>query len=119
MLAVVSEQVPLLYRCLSFSGIFVFIAIAWLFSYNRKDINWKTVGWGVGLQFIFGVIVLHPEMQKFFFTAVNGGVNQLLSFSEEAATFVFGSMDAHVVNNIDLASGEVTENVVVGQVLPV
>ena len=41
-------------------------------------------------------------MQEFFFTAVNGGVKQLLSFSEEAATFVFGSMDAHGVTQVNL-----------------
>ncbi|HEX4048636.1 MAG TPA: Na+ dependent nucleoside transporter N-terminal domain-containing protein, partial [Elusimicrobiota bacterium] len=26
-------------------GVFVMIGIAWLFSKNRKAINWRTIGW--------------------------------------------------------------------------
>ena len=113
-----AAQTPALYRVLSIGGVFVFVFLAWLLSNNRQGVNWKTVGWGIALQFIFGLIVLHPSMQEFFFTVVNGGVNRLLSFSEEGATFVFGSMEAHVVQTVDLATGERTENTVIGAVAP-
>ena len=111
-------QVPSLYRFLSFGGIFVFVLLAWLLSNNRRAVNWRTVGYGIALQFVFGLIVLHPAMQEFFFTAVNGAVNRLLSFSEEGATFVFGSMEAHLVTTVDLSTGEQTEKTVIGQVSP-
>jgi concentrative nucleoside transporter, CNT family len=118
MISTAPDTAHLLYRFLSFSGVFVFIAIAFLLSKDRKNINWKTVYWGVGLQFLFGIIVLHPSMQEFLFAAVNGGVNQLLSFSDEAAKFVFGSMEAHVVSEVDLATGKVTEKTIIGEVAP-
>ncbi|MEC7986903.1 MAG: Na+ dependent nucleoside transporter N-terminal domain-containing protein, partial [Myxococcota bacterium] len=86
-----------LYKALSLSGVFVFLFIAWLFSVDRKNIPWRTVGWGVGLQFIFALIVLHPLMQDFFFDVVSVAVTRLLSFAEDGATFVFGTMEAHEV----------------------
>jgi len=79
------------FRLLSIVGIGVFILLAWLMSVDRKGVAWKTVAWGVALQFIFAVVVLHPSLQSYFFDAVNGAVTKLLSFAEEAAVFVFGS----------------------------
>ena len=105
-------------KVFSLMGLFVFIALAWLLSVNRKEITWRPVIWGVALQFMFGLIVLHPSMQEFFFSAVNGGVSQLLSFSEEAATFVFGSMEAHDVTRVNLQTGERTTGLVIGSVSP-
>ena len=58
---------PIGFRLLSLLGIAVFVGLGWLISVDRKAIRWKPVFWGVGLQFIFGVIVLHPSMQDFFF----------------------------------------------------
>jgi CNT family concentrative nucleoside transporter len=38
-----------------------FIGIAYLWSSNRKAIHWKTVGWGLALQWILAIIVLKGE----------------------------------------------------------
>lgn len=105
-------------KFLSLTGVFVFVGIAWILSVNRKEINWRPVILGVILQFIFGLVVLHPSMQEFFFSAVNGGVKQLLSFSEEAASFVFGSMEAHEVTRVNLKTGEKSIGLVIGSVSP-
>ena len=53
-----------LHKILSLSGVFVFLFIAWLISVDRKNVPWRTVGWGVGLQFIFALIVLHPGILR-------------------------------------------------------
>jgi len=34
------------------------IAVAWAISYNRKLFPWRTVVWGVGLQFILALLIL-------------------------------------------------------------
>lgn len=48
-------------------GILVVVAIAWLFSMDRKHIDWGTVGKALGLQFIIAVSVLmFPAVQSFF-----------------------------------------------------
>ena len=68
MLAVLLQtQTSLLDRGLSLLGVFVCIGIAYLLSVDRSKVDWKVVGWGVLLQFVFGLIVLHPYMQQFFF----------------------------------------------------
>jgi CNT family concentrative nucleoside transporter len=101
--AFVMDSVGFLERAISLSGVFVMVAIAWILSTNRGAIRWRPVAWGVALQFIFGVIVLSPEMQGVFFSVVDTGVRKLLSFSEAGADFVFQSVEPHQV--VD-ASGE-------------
>lgn len=86
-----------LLRLLSFSGLGVMIGIAWLLSTNRKAISWRPVIWGVALQLVFAVIVLNPVVGEFFFVVVDGGVRQLLAFSEAGADFVFQSVEPHQV----------------------
>ena len=93
----VSEPVGIAERSISLLGLGVMIGIAWLLSTNRKAVRWKPVAWGVGLQLIFAVIVLSPELQDFFFGVVDGGVKKLLSFSEAGADFVFQSVEPHQI----------------------
>ena len=93
----------LLYRAVSLSGLVVMVGLAFLLSVNRREINWRPVFWGVGLQLILAVILLNPTLQDFFFTAVDTGVRKLISFSEEGANFVFQSVEPHSVTN---ASGD-------------
>ena len=40
-------------RMVSVLGLVIMLFIAYLVSKNRKAIQWKTVGWGVFLQFLF------------------------------------------------------------------
>ena len=56
-------------------------------------------------------------MQQFFFDGINKSVLRLLSFSEDAAHFAFGSMEPHEVTKLN-ASGEMESSVVVGKVSP-
>ena len=37
------------YNLVSFAGIFVLIAFAWVLSCDRKNMNWRVIGWGIGL----------------------------------------------------------------------
>ncbi len=39
-------------------GIVLFIGIAYLFSQNRKAIDWKLVFWGIGMQFVIAGLIL-------------------------------------------------------------
>ena len=118
MLAVLLQtQTSLLDRGLSLLGVFVCIGIAYLLSVDRSKVDWKVVGWGVLLQFVFGLIVLHPYMQQFFFQGVSSAVGTLLSFSEEAAHFVFGTMTPHKINVVD-PTGQSSEQFFIGKISP-
>ena len=119
MLAVLLQtQTSFLDRSLSLIGVFVCLGLAYLMSVNRSKVDWKVVMWGVALQFIFGLIVLHPTMQQFFFNGVSSAVGTLLSFSEEAAHFVFGTMTPHNISVIDPVTGEASEKFFIGKISP-
>lgn len=66
--------------------------------YNpRLSASWRTVVWGIALQFLFAVIVLNTWFGRWFFVQVNDAVIALLAFAEEGGRFLFGEM---VHNNI-------------------
>jgi len=73
-------------------GIIVFLSIAYLFSTNRRAIRLKTVLWGLGLQFLFAILILRfPQGQKALQSA-GQAVNKLLAYSYKGSSFVFGNL---------------------------
>ena len=73
-------------------GIFVLLLLCWLMSSNRKAINWKLVGTGMGLQFLFALGVLKvPAITKVFEIAGRFFV-EILSFTQKGSEFVFGEL---------------------------
>lgn len=104
-------------RMVSLLGIGVFVLVAWAISVDRRNVNWKPVLWGIVLQGLIALVVLHPTMQQFFFDGINKSVLRLLSFSEEAAHFAFGSMEPHEVS-LPNENGELESQVLVGKVAP-
>jgi len=93
----IPAETTLVDRALSLFGVPVMIALAWVMSVNRKAVNWRPVLWGIGLQFLFALVVLTPALQEFFFTGVDGGVKKLLSFAEAGADFVFQTTEPHQI----------------------
>lgn len=75
---------------ISILGMFAMIGIAWLFSSARKRINWKTVFWGITLQFVFAILVLRVPLGRRFFQWMNDVITGLLSYSDKGAEFIFG-----------------------------
>ena len=80
------------YQLVSAAGTAAILVLAWLFCKHRKDLNWRTVFWGVALQFIFAVLILKTAPGRWFFDHVNLAVTRLLDFQTEGAKFVFGSL---------------------------
>lgn len=74
----------------SFLGVFILLGVAYLLSTNRKAVDKRVVIWGMGLQFIFALIVFKFEPGKRFFLFLNGVVVKLLDFTVVGAKFVFG-----------------------------
>ncbi|MBI2069886.1 MAG: NupC/NupG family nucleoside CNT transporter [Elusimicrobia bacterium] len=90
-------------RAISFLGIFVILALCWLFSPNKKIIPWRVVGWGMGLQLLFGIFVLKTGPGLWLFDKLNDGMNALLGFTQEGSAFLFrsfvtGQVDSSFVN---------------------
>ena len=73
-------------------GLLTMLSLAFIFSTNRRAIRFKTVGWGLGLQFAFAVLVLRWEVGRRVFQVVGDYVTRLLSYSFAGSEFVFGEL---------------------------
>jgi CNT family concentrative nucleoside transporter len=81
-----------IYNLVSFLGIFLIAGFAWLLSANRKVVNWRVVGWGIGLQFMFAFFVFVVPAGTKFFLFVNRVVVTLLGSATAGTRFVFGRL---------------------------
>ena len=96
-----SLETPLGERAVSFLGLAVMIGFAWVISVNRKAFPWKLVVWGVGLQFVFALLILRTAPGEEFFSLVNDVIVRLLGYTQEGARFIFGNL---VQNNIPVGT---------------
>ncbi|MDQ3205862.1 MAG: NupC/NupG family nucleoside CNT transporter [Pseudomonadota bacterium] len=71
-------------------GLAVLLAIAWLFSNNRKRVDWQLVGIGLVLQLLVAGFVLLTPWGAAVFDGLSGGFVKLLGFTTEGARFIFG-----------------------------
>jgi CNT family concentrative nucleoside transporter len=93
-LAVAREglDTPIAERAIGLLGIATMLGIAFLLSYDRKRIDWKLVASGLGLQAVFGLIVLKTEAGRVVFQKIGDLITSLLGFQEQGARFVFGNL---------------------------
>ncbi len=89
--------IPLLNRLMGLVGIAAMLGVAWLLSEDRLRVPWKLVAVGLGLQGVFGFLVLKTPFGRSFFDVINAGFVRLLSFTEDGARFLFGNL---VKNNV-------------------
>ncbi|WP_020605923.1 NupC/NupG family nucleoside CNT transporter [Spirosoma spitsbergense] len=73
-------------------GIVLILGIAYALSDNRKAINYRTVGVGLGLQFSLAVFVLKTDVGQNLFQALGYYVDRLLQKANVGAEFVFSSL---------------------------
>ena len=73
-------------------GLLTMLALAYVFSTNRKAIRLKTVAWGLGLQFAFAICVLRIDAGRRIFQRAGDVVSRLLSYSYVGSQFVFGDL---------------------------
>lgn len=70
-------------------GLIIMIGIAWLFSNNRKKVNWRLVGSGVLIQFIIAVGVLKVPIITAFFRLLAKGFASITMFTLEGSKMLF------------------------------
>ncbi len=78
-------------RFTGLAGLVVILGAAYLMSSHKRAIKLRLIGWGMGLQFAFALLVLKTDFGKIF-QAVGAGVNAMLAYSEAGAEFVFGPL---------------------------
>jgi len=83
-------------------GIVVFLLVVASFSSKLSAVSWRTVGWGLALQWGLALFILKFEINGWrpgyaFFSWVSSVVKQFLEFTTSGATFVFGGLADPVV----------------------
>jgi concentrative nucleoside transporter, CNT family len=73
-------------------GMALIVGIAYALSNNRKAINFRTVGVGLGLQVLLALFILKTDIGRAIFNAVGNGVTKVIDFSQEGAAFIFGPL---------------------------
>ncbi len=73
-------------------GLVAMLAFAWACSYNRKLFPWRTVLWGLGLQFFLAVLILKTPWGHALFYFTGKAIQKLIHFSNEGCKFVFGPL---------------------------
>ena len=87
-------------------GLLILLGIAFLFSNNKRKVNWRLVVTGVTMQVIFAIFIIHSEsLRGWFFPLgwpkdvinwLGAAVVSLLGFTMQGAEFVFGKL---AINN--------------------
>ena len=70
---------------------FIFL-VAFLFSNNKKKINWRTVIIGFIIQFAFAFAALKWSVGKYVLSKIALGVQSVIDYAKEGISFLFGSL---------------------------
>jgi CNT family concentrative nucleoside transporter len=82
------------YNLISAAGLVIVPALAWCVSINRRRVNWRVVGWGLGLQLLIGVMVFHMPGARRVFQWVNDGAVAVIDAGSAGQQFLFGRLAA-------------------------
>lgn len=69
----------------------VLLAIAFLFSNNKRKINWPLVAKGLSIQFVFAILVLKVPFVEEGFEFVSKIFTKVIGFTQEGTMFLFKS----------------------------
>ena len=73
-------------------GMFVLLIIAFLFSANRRAVDWKKVGIGLSLQLIIAIGVLKVKFIQTIFNFIGSVFIEILEYTKAGSEFLFAGM---------------------------
>jgi len=77
-------------RLVSAFGILVLVGLGFICSKHPGYVVWRHVVWGLGLQFVFGLLILRWEVGKAVFGCLGRKVSTFLAYTDAGSGFVFG-----------------------------
>ncbi|XP_064785966.1 sodium/nucleoside cotransporter 1-like isoform X3 [Oncorhynchus masou masou] len=70
----------------------MFILVIFIFSAHRTEVAWRSVFWGLGLQFCIGLFVIRTEPGLTAFQWLGEQVQIFLNYTKHGSSFVFGPL---------------------------
>tara|TARA_B100002052_G_scaffold41469_3_gene33672 strand:+ start:27 stop:1703 length:1677 start_codon:yes stop_codon:yes gene_type:complete len=80
-------------------GIICLLIIAFLFSRNRKEINWMLVGKGLGVQIFFAILILKVPFISTGFEFIGKIFAKIISFTQDGTMFLFSSFETGIIES--------------------
>ena len=80
------------YNLVSFAGIFFLLGFAWLFSSNKRNMNWRLILWGIGLQMALAFFIFVFPIGSKILLFLNDAVVEVLKSATAGAEFIFGRL---------------------------
>ena len=71
-------------------GILLILMFCYFISNNKKNINYRTIGVGLALQFLVAFFILKTSIGQNIFKALGNGIQKILTFAVDGGNFVFG-----------------------------
>ena len=78
-------------KILGFIGMFAFVGITYLFSTEKKNINWKSVIYAFVGQIVLAILLIKTPLWKVV-EWLGDGISWLISQANVGMTFVFGDL---------------------------
>ncbi|HEY5751172.1 MAG TPA: nucleoside transporter C-terminal domain-containing protein [Chryseolinea sp.] len=73
-------------------GLVFIVGVAYLFSTNRKAVDWRLVAAGIALQIVFGLLIAKVDAVQSGFEYVSEKFIVFLSFAQKGAAFLYGDL---------------------------
>ncbi len=80
-------------------GIISLLLIAFLFSRNRKGIDWALVSKGLGIQILFALLILKVPIVSSGFEFVGKIFTKIISFTQDGTMFLFKSFETGIIES--------------------
>nr|XP_053631826.1 solute carrier family 28 member 3-like [Cherax quadricarinatus] len=81
-------------RLQSVLGLIILLLFGFVFPELRGKVRWRHVVWGMGLQFLLGLIILRWSLGRAIFQCVADKVSAFLATTDAGSEFVFGDVAA-------------------------
>src|SRR5436190_22046344 len=83
---------PVMLHLMSAFGLVAMVMFAWLLSEKKRLFAWRTVLWGILLQFLIALFVLRTSAGLSFFNGCQRLVDRFMGFADEGNRLVFGAL---------------------------
>lgn len=80
-------------------GIISLLLISFLFSTNRKEVDWILVSKGLGIQIAFALLILKVSFVSSSFEFVGKIFTKIISFTQDGTMFLFRSFETGVIES--------------------
>ncbi|KAM3937777.1 solute carrier family 28 member 3 [Leptodactylus fuscus] len=77
-------------QLISFGGLVMYVLLMLIFSKHPTKVHWRQIFWGIGLQFLLGLLILRTKPGFDAFDWLGIQVQTFLEYSDTGSKFVFG-----------------------------